>query len=714
MNTERITKVLALAMEANPDLPIPLSTDNIDLDDIVATPNGVRNTRATMYARDTGEIFRYVGNVDVVYDRIDIARYWQKPDLIESPDAQTVKDLLAVLRTRYGLDVLDSEVLNINTALPDNGTVNIVINDILSPLYIGAVDVAFTKDAGLSQQDGVAYELGDAPVGTILAYSDAPLTLECSINAGRWTAMLRTRNPKTGQYQYRSTTDETLANTQVRIRGGAVQLMDNLGNYVPLTYLTLYRGSPNALGYCSGIRTLIGVKPGVFYYRPDLVNADYLFDGCTQLTDVPEHLFSPCLGLLSAKAVFRNTPITAVPASVFESCSRLTDLTSAFEQCKQLQTLPAELFRTNTALTTLRRCFLGCVGLQSGIPAQLLTPLVNLTDAGYLFAACSSLTTVPTGLLKNQTNLLSVEGLFSQCTGIKTIPADLFTTNARLNNASRLFEGDYQITGIPAGLFQFTPNLEYAENTFAGTGILTTPEILFTYVRRLLSIDRIFANCTGLTVIPDALMKPLLRLQSANGVWQNCTGITAIPVGLLKANTNIISLDWAFANTRITQVPNDLVQTLTKLVSMVGTFSRTAITRIVASDTFAYNSQLSDVSQLFYKCSSLTNVYPGLFQQCTKLKTLRGTFAYTALSDNIGTVFTNMQSRATIANIAGLYQGCASVNGSFATNLKDGLRDSAIDWTNNDTVQGCVAGCVGLSDYAAVGTIYKTPVPTLV
>jgi hypothetical protein len=714
MNTERITKVLALAMAANPDLPIPLSLDNIDLDDITSTPNAKRNTRATMYALDTGEIVRYVGNTDVVYDRIEIDRYWERPALIENPSASTVKDLVAILRNRYGLDVLDTEVLNSDDVLPSSGTVKIMIDDSVSPLYIGEVDVAFTKDAGLSEQDGVAYSMGGAVGDTpIVAYSDTKLNLQGSLNSSNWTVLATTRNPRTQQYEYRFNAPLTQAQNDVRIRGGAVTLMGNTGVYVPITRLTTYRGAIDATGFCAGIRTLTTVDPNVFQYRKDLRSADYMFDGCSALVNVPEHLFSPCQALKSAVAVFRKTGIVTVPATVFESCTQLTTLESAFEQCTRLTTIPATLFRSNLALVSLRRCFLGCTGATSNfaVPA-LLAPLTNLQNISYLFGGCPAITALPVNLLANQTALVDASGAFSGLP-ITSIPTGLFATNIQLQRLSSVFADCKQLTGIPPGLFQGLTNLEYLDSAFARSGILTTPAVMFTYTRRLLSIDSIFTQCLGLNAIPVDLLKPLLRVQSINGVWRGCTNITTIPEALLAFNTNVLSAQWLFASTGVTAIPSALFAQTTKLTDLTGAFAYTPMSSISDPTIFKQLTQLAVINQLFYKCTQLAQVAAPLFSSNVSLRSMRGTFAYSGLAINVGALFANMGSVAQVQNIAGLYQGCAGMVGGFVVDLQANLANSQVKWTDAPTTQGCVAGNTQLSDYATVGAIYKTPVPTL-
>lgn len=711
MNTERINKVLALAMAANPDLPLPLSTENIDLDDITTTPAAKRNTRATMYARDTGDIVRYVGNSDVVYDRIDIARYWQQSVLIESREATTVKDLVTIMRTDYGLDVLDTEVLNANSVLPDSGHVAIVIDDTQSPLYVGTASVAFTKDAGLSMQDGVAYDMNAvANTSPIVAYTDRLVNLQGSVNQGVWQTLTASRNASTKQYEHRFPTTFDQTSVSVRIRGAQVALMDNNGTYVPITRLTTYRGPVDATGYCAGIRTLSSIAGDVFRYRLDLKRADYLFDGCSGLTAIPEHLFSPCLQLVSAISVFRKTAITAIPVSVFESCGQLTNLASAFEQCLKLTAVPTGLFRTNTAVVNLSNCFLGCRGIQTNfLTAELLAPLVNLTDISYAFADCPAVTTLPVGLFKNQTKLLNAEGTFNRCSGITSIPGDLFATTTNLRDVSHLFNGCTGITGIPPGIFQYVPNLEYAEYTFANTGILTTPEVMFTFVRRLLSIDFIFSGCKELSTIPQTLLVPLLRLQSVNGVWMSCGRITTIPQTLLNNNPNILSAEWLFAFSGVQGIPVGVFAAMSKLTTVKGAFAGTPV--LTVGPLFDTNPKLTNADQLFWKCTQLTTVHGYLLAANPLPVSIRGMLAEcVAYKANVLNLFpASSLQNALVKDVAGLYQN-SGVIGTF-TSLKGLL--TGVDWSDGNAVQGVVAGCTTLADYATIGVIYKTPVPSL-
>lgn len=716
MNTERILKVLALAMEANPDLPIPLTLDNIELDDIVSTPSAERNTAATMYAKDTGEVVRYVGNSGVVYDRIDIARYWPQRPVIEDPTAVTLGDLVTVLKSRYGLDVYTTEIKQADTVLPDSGEITLSIDDTVSPLYIGSTVVGFSKDVGLDYQDGLHYEMTveSSNLSPIVGYLDRTATIEISVDGSAWSNTQVTLNRTTGMWEITPTNPLVAGTRNIRVRGDRIQLIDVDGNYVPITRLVQYKSLTEATGFCAGIITLRTIDSQAFSLRRDLTHADYMFDGCTGLTSIPDGLFSPCGELVSLKGCFRNTLITQLPDTLLNACSRLQDASSLFEQCTSLTNLPARLFETNVALVTVARCFNGCTSIVGDIPSTLLQNQVNLQDVSYLFSGCDWVEFIPEQLFTACIQLTTLVGTFRGCGAITAIPSGLLLDLPNINRTDRMFERCIGLTSIPGNFLYGMLKLEYTQYMFASSGLLTIPQALFDSCRRVVDMDYMFANCTSVQYIPQNLLKPLLRLTSANGVFMGCTTVTAIPDGLLTANVNLVSANWLFAKTTITTVPGDVFLKNINLVSLVGTFAYTLITEMTTSLLLSTVPKLRDVTQLFYKCKQLSAVYDGLFSQTPLITSLRGTFAYTALGSNVGAIFTYWPNPSELKDVSGIYQGCVGMQGSFAENFVAVLSTTAVDFNNPETTQGCVAGCTLLSDYATIGSIYRTAVPALV
>jgi hypothetical protein len=706
MNTQRILKVLALAMQANPNLPIPLTLDNIDLLDITATPKGIRNTSATMAAIDTGEVVRYVGSSGVVYDRIDVATYWTQRPVIELASAVTVGDLVTVLNEQHGLDVYLSEIKNADDVLPDEGNITIAIDDAVSPLYIGEVVVTFTKDAGLNYQDGLSYELAVSTNNRkpILGYLDTNTPIQVSVNGGVWVPAVITKI-ETGLYSITPPSDLSPGIVPIRLRGDKIFLIDWDGNYVPITTLVEYKSLTEATGFFSGITSLTTIASDAFKRRPELTSADYLFDGCKQLAVLPDNLLSYCPLLTTAKACFRKTAVVNIPETLLESCSRLVSVESMFEQCTKLAKIPGNLFRTNTALTTVARCFVGTTVTNEEIPEGLLDTQLNLKDASYLFGGCTWLTFIPDDFFINNTQLTNLTGAFTHCVNLTLVQSDLFVGLTKLNRIDRIFEGCSKIAAIPSTLLNGLINLEYAEYAFASTGILATPSTMFSGPRRLLSIDYIFANCTKLNNIPYNLIYSLPRLESLNGVWMNCMSIIGVQTNTFDKNLNVLSIDYLFAGTGLPTIPLGIFDKMVKIKSAVGLAANSKIYSVMAT-LFDKLPALEDVSLMFYKATLLVTVPPALFSLNTKITNMMGTFAYVPMTNNVTSMLA-ASVKASVKTVTGIYQGATVVQGTFSA-LKAAL--PLVDWTDPEQCAGCVAGCTLLTDYATIGTVYKTPV----
>lgn len=92
--------------------------------------------------------------------------------------------------------------------------------------------------------------------------------------------------------------------------------------------------------------------------------------------------------------------------------SNVTNMASAFYNCKSLQTIP--LIDTSS-VTTISNAFYGCVALQT-IPA---IDTSNVTDMFMLFGDCKSLQTIPS---INTSNVTTVDYMFVGCTALESLP----------------------------------------------------------------------------------------------------------------------------------------------------------------------------------------------------------------------------------------------------------------------------------------------------
>ena len=158
----------------------------------------------------------------------------------------------------------------------------------------------------------------------------------------------------------------------------------------------------------------------------------------------------------------------------------LTDASFMFNACSGLTGTPD--LTDLTALTNAFVMFSGCSGL-TGTPD--LTSLTALTNASYMFDGCSALTGTPD--LTDLTTLTNASFMFSGCSGLTGTP-DLTSLTA-LTNAFVMFSGCSGLTGLTPGTI---PLVSDWTDTFTGTDIAATD--IDTW---LIAIDNNFTGTPG-------------------------------------------------------------------------------------------------------------------------------------------------------------------------------------------------------------------------
>ena len=120
----------------------------------------------------------------------------------------------------------------------------------------------------------------------------------------------------------------------------------------------------------------------------------------------------------------------------------------------------------------------------------------NVTDVGYMFDACTSLTVVP---LYNTASVTGMTGIFRYCSSLTSVPA--FDTSNVIEMAN-MFNGCSGLTSVPA--FD-TSNVTNMSNMFSGCSILKTVPAYDT--SNATNMSSMFASCLSLTTIEGISFK---------------------------------------------------------------------------------------------------------------------------------------------------------------------------------------------------------------
>ena len=208
-------------------------------------------------------------------------------------------------------------------------------------------------------------------------------------------------------------------------------------------------------------------------FKDDATTLISCFSGCSQLTSIPENLFS------------NNTAVTS--------------FSQTFYQCSGLTSIPANLFKYNTAVTNFSETFYGCSGLTS-IPETLFKYNTAVTTFTSTFSYCNGLTSMPENLFSNNTVVTGFSSTFTFCTGLTSIPENLFSHNTAVTNFSGTFYFCSQLTSIPANLFSNnTAVISFNQTFYQCSGLTSIPESLFSNNTAVTDFSYTFNRCSGLT-----------------------------------------------------------------------------------------------------------------------------------------------------------------------------------------------------------------------
>lgn len=397
-----------------------------------------------------------------------------------------------------------------------------------------------------------------------------------------------------------------------------------------------------------------------------LTSSYRMFCSCTNIvtndaTPLPSNLFSRCTGLTSISEMFNGCSGIAggLHADIFKPMTALQNCYFAFSGTKITgglngAALPATLFSSNKKLTNLERMFNNTL-ITIVPPNDLLAYNTELTSVYGMFSNCPSMIgEIPPTIFRNNSKLTSIGPFFGGCPGITgEIPRKIFDTNKGKNNSVTNLEGFFsgcnKLTGaIPAyvsdsdkGLFDYSPNLSWVRSCFSGCSGLTgaIPENIFKYNNALTRVDYLFNGCSGLGSTPDALAQIPPNLLKGKGsitnvayLFSGCSNIRgSIPDGFLDDNPLITDISGMFKGCKelVGQIPvresiwvdvpidptrPELGTVKEEIVSKYGLFDKCAI--------------LSTAREVFSGCIGLNSFIPEtLFITATKVTDLSGFFA---------------------------------------------------------------------------------------
>ncbi|MFT8397899.1 MAG: BspA family leucine-rich repeat surface protein [Schleiferilactobacillus harbinensis] len=355
-------------------------------------------------------------------------------------------------------------------------------------------------------------------------------------------------------------------------------------------------------------------------------NFGSMFAGCSALTSVNLSTLDTSSATNMASMFSGCSALPSVDLSNFQT-AKVTNMYGMFAGCKTLTAVDVSMLRTGN-VTNMASMFSGCSGLTSLDLSQLDTS--SVTTMGSMFYNCSGLTKLNmTGF--NTSKLQVMSSMFRGCTGLPTLDVTGFDTSS-VTDMGYTFSGCASLTTLDLTKFD-THNVVSMYAMFLGSNHLQTinwtPSLFNT--AKVNTMDSMFYGCNALTAV-DVSHFETGNVTSMTNMFCGCSSLT--------------ELDLHNFNTAKTTSINVMFWNCTKLTSL---------------DLSSFDTrQVRDMSWMFYNCSSLTKLDISsfvtnkvvsmwlMFASCTSLTKIDVSRFDTSACQNFTSMFTNDRKLTTL------------------------------------------------------------------
>ena len=273
----------------------------------------------------------------------------------------------------------------------------------------------------------------------------------------------------------------------------------------------------------------------------NLTNCSYMFQDCTNLTTIPEGFAIPS-SMNSVEGMFYNTKITTIPKSLnLENATNLQRCDDMFEGCTNLTTIP-EGFAIPSSVTNVSDMFKNTKITK--IPDSLnLKNLNNLVHCMYMFQQ-SSLEELPVDFGIGP-NVTSASFMFAQ-TKLKSLPQNFnLESLTKLKDCSWMFQST-QISALPDG-FALPDSVTNCSGMFGSCTKLESIPDTFKLGDNMETCHKLFEKCSSLTYIPSDFRIPP-KITNIDSMFQDVKNANINNLIIPEGVTNITE---AFASAGI-------------------------------------------------------------------------------------------------------------------------------------------------------------------
>lgn len=406
--------------------------------------------------------------------------------------------------------------------------------------------------------------------------------------------------------------------------------------------------------------------------------------------------FKNCTGLI------RQTESETFNGAMLNTHANLRDVHDLFNGCSSLviPVIPELFTASKSTITNVSGAFRGCTSI-SDFESTLVANMPALSNASYLFYGCTSLGTTMTNItpFAGDSSLENVSYCFYNCNNIAgTVPASLFNScRATLKDVSHMFHMSSDIattkslTGIGVGnedtVAPTSPN--YQLGLLAECLALTTTASMFSYC------ESIVGKIPWDMFYTESVENLYTTLKDVSNTFYCCKFGTA-------THYAADDIDYVFHPEFFSKLI--AITTTEGMFSKPSSRSFSwGATYPIHPNAFSNQYFLTTIKEMFYRFSALGGAVPNTwFRNCiTTLTNAYGAFAHTGITE-VGNLF--LRASADTANnklseVSRMFYGCSSIHSDLPK--CDNIHTfSKINYNNPDTgYYGYAYGCTNATNY---------------
>ena len=323
---------------------------------------------------------------------------------------------------------------------------------------------------------------------------------------------------------------------------------------------------------------------------------------------------------------------------------KVTDMGYMFSGCSSLTSLDVTHFNT-AKVTDMNRMFSGCSSLTSLDVTHFNT--ANVTDMGYMFLSCSKLSSLDVSHF-NTANVTKMNSMFSSCSKLISLDVTHFNTE-KVTDMNSMFYNCSSLTSLDVSHFN-TAKVTKMDGMFSGCSKLTSLDVTHFNTEKVTDMNKMFYDCSSLTSL-DVSKFNTANVTDMSRMFFGCSKLTSLDVSKFNtANVTVMynmfckcssltSLDVSKFNTANVKNMNSMFTGCSELTSLDVSNFNTANVRDMYY-MFAGCLALTSLDVTNFNTANVTNM-SGMFFRCSELTSLEVTNFNTANVTDMSSMFCN-------------------------------------------------------------------------